>query len=65
MELVVLLVVDSARAAAGLLPPHTIMHLQAFIYFNCYENTSITFSMFAVNTTSRLEIPAEPQPTNG
>lgn len=65
MELLVLVLVDSTRAAAGLLPPHTIMHLQAFIYFNCCENTSITFSMFSVNTTSRLEIPAEHQPTNG
>lgn len=50
-----------SRAAAVLLSPRTIMHLQGFIYLNCYDNTSFTFSMFAVNTTSPLEILADHQ----
>lgn len=35
------------------------MHLHGFIYLNSYENTAFTFSMFAVNTTSLLQILAD------
>lgn len=56
MLLLLLLLWILSRAAVILLSPHTTMHLQGFIYLNCYENTSFTFSMFAVNITSLLEI---------